>query len=167
MRSRPVVIVSLLSLLGASACGARSDGTGDEGVGVVESMDTSEAGITAFVREGRYRDWVAEPTIHDTRAPHNSKVRVFFNDKAVASLRAGNAVHPVGTILVKEMYAADGTTKKGHAVEVKVAEGPGKDTWIFYEGFTPDYARNFYGRAHETCHGCHGAGRDFVTSELP
>ncbi len=166
MRACPV-LVSLVVLLVLPACGARSDGTGDEGLGPIGPLDTSEAGITAFVREGRYRDWMAEPTIHDTRAPHQSKVRVFFNDTAVASLRAGNAVHPVGTIIVKELYAADGTTLKGHALEVKIAAGSGKDTWLFYEGFTPDYASNFYGRAHDTCHGCHSSGRDYVTTALP
>jgi hypothetical protein len=36
----------------------------------------------------------------------------------------------VGTILVKELFVEDGVTKKGHAVEVKVAQGPGKDTWL-------------------------------------
>ena len=167
MHSRLVLPSLLALLLAATSCGPTSDGTGDEGLGVIESLDTSEAGITAFVREGRYKQWLAEPAVHETRAPHGSKVRVFFNEKAVASLRAGNTVHPVGTILVKEMYASDGVTKKGHAVEVKVAEGPGKDTWIFYEGFTPDYSRNYYGRAHDTCHGCHSAGRDYVTTGLP
>ncbi|MBM7116099.1 cytochrome P460 family protein [Archangium primigenium] len=166
MRSLLSLSSSWLLVLGL-ACGPNSNGQGDEGLGPIESLDTSEAGITAFVREGRYRDWVAEPKVHATRAPHQARVRVFFNDTAVTSLRAGNAVHPVGTILVKELFAEDGVTKKGHAVEVKVAEGPGKDTWLFYEGFTPDYTRNYYGRGHDTCHGCHAAGTDYVTTPLP
>ncbi len=157
-------VLPLLILL-AGSCGPSS--SVDEGLGVVQDLDTSEAGITAFVREGRYKDWLAEPTIHDTRAPHGSKVRVFFNESVAGSLRAGNATHPVGSILVKELYEDDEKTLKGHALNVKIAEGTGKDTWIFYEGFTPDYSNNYYGRGHSTCHGCHASGMDYVTSPVP
>ncbi|HEX8433509.1 MAG TPA: hypothetical protein VF697_00335 [Archangium sp.] len=149
----------------AVACGPTS--TVDEGVGVIQQLDTSEAGITAFVREGRYKDWLAEPSVHDTRAPHGSKVRVFFNDTVVQSMRDSKATHPVGSILIKELYENDGKTLRGHALDVKVSEGTGKDTWLFYEGFAPDYARNYYGRGHETCHGCHSSGTDYVTTPLP
>ncbi|WNG57827.1 hypothetical protein F0U59_25995 [Archangium gephyra] len=155
----------LLAVLAASACGPSS--TVDEGTGVIQDLETSEAGITAFVREGRYKDWLAEPGVHETRAPHGSKVRVFFNDTVVQSLRTGNATHPVGSILVKELYESDGKTLRGHALDVKIAEGTGKDTWIFYEGFGPEYSSNYYGRGHSTCHGCHASGRDYVTTELP
>lgn len=147
------------------ACGPTS--SVDEQLGVVNGLDTSEAGITSFVREGRYKEWLAEPTVHETRAPHGSKVRVFFNDVVTASLRAGNETHPVGSILVKELFEDDGKTSKGHALDVKISEGAGKDTWIFYEGFEPDYSNNYYGRGHSTCHGCHESGKDYVTSPLP
>ena len=153
------------ALVLTAACGPTS--TVDEGVGTIQQLDTSEAGVIAFVKEGRYKDWLAEPAVHDTRAPHGDKVRVFFNDTVTASLRAGNATHPVGSILVKELYEDDGKTLTGHALEVKVADGAGKDTWIFFEGFGPDYGSNYYGRAHATCHGCHAAGQDYVTSALP
>ncbi|HEX5753530.1 MAG TPA: hypothetical protein VFZ09_45455 [Archangium sp.] len=155
----------LLAVLATSACGPSS--SVDEGMGVIQELDTSEAGITAFVREGRYKEWLAEPGVHETRAPHGSKVRVFFNDPVVQSLRVGNTTHPVGSILVKELYESDGKTLRGHALDVKIAEGPGKDTWIFYEGFGPEYASNYYGRGHATCHGCHASGRDYVTTALP
>jgi hypothetical protein len=152
-------------LLLATACGPSS--SVDEGLGMVAELDTSEAGITAFVREGRYQAWLAEPSVHETRAPHGSKVRVFFNDTVTQSMRAGNATHPVGSILVKELFKDDGKTLRGYALDVKIAEGVGKDTWIFYEGFGPDYANNYYGRGHSTCHGCHESGQDYVTTPLP
>lgn len=161
MNPRSLLLLAVL----AGACGPSS--TVDEGTGVIQGLDTSEAGITAFVREGRYKDWLAEPAVHETRAPHGSKVRVFFNDTVVQSLRAGNATHPVGSILVKEMYEADGKMLRGHALDVKISEGTGKDTWLFYEGFVPDYASNYYGRGHSTCHGCHASGSDYVTTALP
>jgi hypothetical protein len=160
----PLRALALLLML-ASACGPSS--SVDEGLGVVQELDTSEAGITAFVREGRYKEWLAEPSVHETRAPHGSKVRVFFNGIVTESLLAGNATHPVGSILVKELYKDDGKTLRGHALDVKISEGPGKDTWIFYEGFGPEYSNNYYGRGHSTCHGCHEAGSDYVTSPLP
>ena len=50
---------------------------------------------------------------------------MFFNDIVTASLRAGNETHPVGSILVKELFEDDGR------------------------------------------HGCHEAGKDYVTSPLP
>jgi hypothetical protein len=161
----PRLAAAVSAALLAAACGPSS--TVDEGAGTVQQLDTSEAGITAFVREGRYKGWLAEPTVHDTRAPHGDKVRVYFNDTVAASLRAGNVTHPAGSILVKELYDDDGKTVTGHALEVKVADGAGKDTWIFYEGFGPDYGNNYYGKGHATCHGCHAAGQDYVTSPLP
>ncbi|RKH68615.1 hypothetical protein [Corallococcus aberystwythensis] len=147
------------------ACGPSS--SVDEGLGVIQELDTSEQGITAFVQSGQYRSWLAEPSVHETRAPHGSKVRVFFNDVVAQSLRDGNATHPVGSILVKELFEDDGKTVRGHALDVKIAPGSGKDTWIFYEGFGPSYSDNYYGRAHATCHGCHSDGKDYVTSPLP
>jgi hypothetical protein len=163
MHPRPLSLALLLVL--ATACGPSS--SVDEGLGVIQELDTSEEGITAFVRDGRYKEWLAEPSVHETRAPHGSKVRVFFNDTVTRSLRDGNATHPVGSILVKELFKDDGKTLRGHALDVKIAEGTGKDTWIFYEGFGPDYSNNYYGRGHATCHGCHEAGKDYVTTPLP
>lgn len=163
MRSFPLRLLLLAAL--ASACGPRS--SVDEQVGVIEELDTSETGIIAFVREGNYRAWVAEPAVHDTHRAHGAKVRVFFNDKAVASLGARNAVHPVGTILVKELYDSDGVTLHGHALDVKVSEGPGKDSWLFFESGGPEYRNNYYGRGHATCHGCHEDGQDYVLTARP
>ncbi len=162
MRPNPACLLALATL---AACGPSS--SVDEGVGTIQQLDTSEAGITAFVKEGKYKDWLAEPTVHESRGPHGGKVRVYFNEAVVQSLRAGNATHPVGSILVKELYDDAGQALTGHALDVKVAEGAGKDTWIFYEGFGPSYSNNYYGRGHGTCHGCHEAGRDYVTTALP
>lgn len=156
--------VCLVGFVALSGCGPRSQ-TEDEGAGVVGGIDTSKEGLTSFSRDKGYAAWRAEPEIHDTRAPHGKKVRVFFNDTLAASLEAGNAEHPVGSATAKELYDGDGRIS-GHAVMVKVAEG-GKDSWLYFEGFTPDYADPFYGRAHPTCAGCHASGADFIRSPLP
>jgi hypothetical protein len=152
----------LLLAVASVACGPTAPGDG----GTVEGLDTSEAGLVAFIRSGGYTGWTAEPTAPLRRGVHGP-ARVFFNDTVVQSLRAGNSSHPRGSILVKEFYADDGTTLKGHALNVKVEAGTGKDTWLFFEGDAPGYANAFYGRGHATCHGCHEAGRDYVTSALP
>lgn len=159
-------LFSLACAVLLSACSPSS--SVDEGLGRVNGLDTSEEGITAFVRDGLYRDWLAEPAPRDSVRSHGPKVRVFFNDVLAESMRAGNATHPAGSITVKELYASDGKTLRGHALDVKVAEGTGKDTWVFYEGFGPGYDDNYYGRAHATCHGCHAdGGRDYVLTALP
>jgi hypothetical protein len=72
MRSLLTLFSPSLLALGL-ACGPYSNGQWDEGEGLIGSHDTSEVGITAFVREGRYRDWVAEPTVHATRSPHQAR----------------------------------------------------------------------------------------------
>ena len=159
-----LLLVAVTVLL--AACGPSS--SVDEHVGVVGDLDTSEAGITAFVRDGRYTTWLAEPAPRNSVRSHGPKVRVFFNDVLAESMRAGNATHPLGSITVKELYDSEGKTLRGHALDVKVAEGAGKDTWIFFEGLGPDYGDNYYGRGHSTCHGCHeDSGRDYVATPLP
>ncbi|WP_224242196.1 hypothetical protein [Hyalangium gracile] len=157
--SRPSLLVLLVL---ACACGGSEEGDSP----TVGGLDTSEAGIVAFVKDRRYQGWLAEPSVRDSTGPHG-KVRVFFNGSAVDSLRAGKELHPVGTILVKELYSPDGERLIGHALDVKVKSGAGKDTWVFFEGVLPDYQDNYYGRGHDTCHGCHEAGTDYVTTTLP
>lgn len=151
--------VLCLSLLFAVACGD------EEPSPTLEGFDTSEAGITAFVRDRRYQGWLAEPEVHTS--PIHGRVRVFFNGTAVESLRAGHDTHPPGTVLVKELYSGDGARLTGHALEVKVEAGSGKDTWLFFEAGLNDSPAPYYGRGHPTCHGCHSAGKDYVTSPLP
>lgn len=147
----------------ATACGSEEQ---KPAVPEVDGLDTSEAGLVAFLRQGGYQGWLAEPSVHEGSGPHG-QVRVFFNDTVTQSLRDDNATHPVGSILVKELYAPDGQLLIGHALEVKVEAGADKDTWLFFEGFLPDYPNPYYGRGHATCHGCHSAGKDYVTTELP
>lgn len=164
MKVRRMVVSSMLVLV-IGGCAARST-TEDEGMGTVNGLDTSRAGLERFTSERGYSGWRAEAGTRPSVASHGARVRVFFNETLVASLEAGNAVHPVGSATVKELYEADGETLRGHAVDVKVAEGEGPDTWLFYEGFTGD-DEPFYGKGHPTCHGCHASGIDYVRTELP
>lgn len=151
----------LLVLLLLTGCGPTSP---DEGLGTIAGIDTSRAGLTSFLTSKGYASWRAEPAIHPTSAPHGARVRVFFNDTLV---NAGAATTlPKGAVVVKELYDANDVLT-GHAIDLKIADGTGKDTWLFYEGFTPDYTNVFYGVGHPTCHGCHESGRDYLVSPVP
>jgi len=169
MRRSSVCLYLMLSMAACEGfqcyCPSSSE---DEGVGVIEGLDTSEKGITAFVKEGRYKSWLtqSEPT-SSSEVLHPSKVRVFFNPIVAASLRAGgNEPHPKGSIIVMEGYEDTGGLTD-HAVSVKIEEGGGEETWIFYLGYAPDYESVYYARGHITCSTCHVEGRDYVKSQLP
>lgn len=159
-----VVVTSVVGLV-IGGCFPRSM-TEDEGMGTVNGLDTSRAGLERFTSERGYSGWRAEAGTRPSVASHGARVRVFFNEMLAASLEAGNAVHPVGSTTVKELYEGDGETLRGHALDVKVVEGEGPDTWLFYEGFTGD-DEPFYGKGHPTCQGCHASGIDFVRTPLP
>ena len=130
-----------------------------------EISDTSIEGITAFLQNGTYKGWAAEPVVHDSSGPHG-KVRSFFNSILADSLKAKSSTHPVGSIAVKELYSSDGTTLKGYALEAKLEEGQGGNGWLWYEGFSPKF-NEYYGQGLSTCTGCHAGGSDFVTSAPP
>ncbi len=129
---------------------------------VGEITDTTIQGFTAFVQKGDHKKWAAEAAVHDSTGPHG-KVRSYFNPTLTTSIKANNTTHPKGSISVKELYASDGTTIKGYAVESKTTDGTGADTWLWYEGFSPNF-NEYYGQGLSTCTGCHASGKDFVRS---
>jgi hypothetical protein len=147
LRRSPLVVLLLLA-----ACGPD---TSPQGRG------TSAAELLAFVQSGEYKSWRAEPAVHASSGPHGGNVRSYVNDVLYASLKAGNTVHPNGSVVVKELYGSTTTTITGHAVDVK--EDPSGE-WIFYEGFAPSYSNPYYFRGTSNlCGGCHGrGGTDYV-----
>ena len=126
-----------------------------------DRLDTSAAGLTAFVKSGAYKSWKAEPAVHDSAGPHGGKVRSYVNGVFYASLKAGNTEHPRGSIVVKELYGSSTTTVTGHAVDVK-DEATGE--WVFYEGFAPSYGNPYYYRGTSNfCANCHQrANNDYM-----
>jgi hypothetical protein len=136
------------------------------GTPVVNGIDSSQPGITSFVKAKGYASWTAQPAVHPSEGPHG-KVRVYFNETLLASLRAGAVFHPRGAAAVKEFYASDGTTLAGHVVMVKTREGTDKDAWTWFEGHAPDYTNPFYGPGIAVCHDCHGDATDEVWSPAP
>ena len=141
-------------------CGGSSKPTAVSSVG--DLSDTSAKGILAYIQKGDYKQWKAEAGIHDSKGPHGM-VRSFFNPTVVDSINAKQSAHPKGSMVVKELYKGDGKTLDGYAFMVKTAEGSGGDTWLWFEGLSPDY-NQYYGQGLTTCTGCHGSGTDSVIS---
>jgi hypothetical protein len=142
--------------------------------GKVDSIvPVSKDKLFSYLQAGSYKDLAAkESGSHPSRGPHTKfgwPVRVFLDPKIDDSLKAGNASHPIGSSIVKEMY--DGSGKlQGWAVMVKTtADSAGGKGWFWYEvtsttdGFNPVAA----GNGVPLCFGCHFTGRDFVLSEYP
>lgn len=138
--------------------GTKADGGSSADAGH-DPVDVSPAALKSFVKSGAYLQWRAEPAKHPSAGPHGGSVRTFVNASLYTSMVAGNAVHPVGSIVVKELYG-NGSTVIGHAVDVKDEKG----TWVFYEGFTSnDYENPYYFTGtNNLCGNCHAGGTDYV-----
>ena len=133
---------------------------------------TTAAALLAWLQAGSYLDWHAESAAHDSVAPHFGRVRTFLNDAVFDSLSAGNAEHPRGSALVKELYGSAGTEVRGWAVMVKTQETSGVGAgWYWYERFGTSTFAN--GNSSPLCYNCHGndfdglSTRDFVLSSFP
>lgn len=134
----------------------------DAGVLMIEdggmALDLSKGGLAAFVKERKYTGWKAEPAVHQSTGPHGGNVRTYANDALYDALKNSTGDFPSGSVTVKELYASDGVTITGHAVDAKQ-----NGEWVFYEGFTSDdYKAPYYFRGTgNLCSNCHSSGRDF------
>jgi hypothetical protein len=108
-----------------------------------------------------------QPAPIDSVAAHSSKTQTYFNPTAAAAAKAGQNPLPKDSVIVKDIYGSDGVTLRGQALMAKVEDGAGGGTWVWYEGFLPDYADPYYGKGLGTCTGCHGSGTDFVRTAVP
>jgi len=141
------------------------DGDGDETPSASQVPPTNGAELRPWLAAESYLEWDSESAIHPSTGPHFGDVLTYLNDAAIASLEAGNTVHPVGTALVKELYGRNDTLG-GYAVMVKVAEGEGGDTWYWYEDFNGSVFADEVG--DRTCTGCHGGStRDNILTPFP
>jgi hypothetical protein len=129
--------------------------------------------LFSYLKAGSYKGFAAkESGRHPTTGPHTKigwPVRVFLGPKIDASLKAGNASHPIGSSIVKEMY--DGRGKlQGWAVMVKTsADSAGGKGWFWYEvTSTTDGSKPVAsGNGVPLCFGCHFTGHDFVLTGYP
>lgn len=150
-----------LVLFSASACGAAFDGTlVDGGVVLISAPDAgvpaTRAGLLSIAQSGAYLSWKAEAAPHQTAGPHGGQVRTFVNDVLYASMKAGDAKHPNGSIAVKELFTNGART--GWAIDAKDDDG----VWTYFEGFEPQLNQYFFRGTGNLCSNCHAGGVDFV-----
>jgi len=122
---------------------------------------TDAAALRAWLEAGSYRGWVAESAPHPSTGPHGGTVRTYLNDIVLESLQAGNAAHPAGAALVKELYFG-GDSVQLWAVSVKVEDdSAGGRGWYWWEG------EGLSGVGLRACTSCHSRGRDYVWTPFP
>ena len=134
-------------------------------------IPTESGPLLTWLQTGGYQQWQAESARHRSSGPHTANVRSFFNQILLDSLTAGGAVHPRGAAVVKELYGS-GTTVRGWAVEVKVADdSDGGRGWYWYERIGTSVFAD--GTGETGCTGCHSqnfgsfVSKDFVLSRFP
>ncbi len=130
--------------------------------------DTVNAEALSFWLAARkYRAWASSSSVAPT--PQGGS-RVYVSDVLANSLVADAAVHPVGTVAVRELYTDDLTTLQAINVTVKRHEDDGdRSGWLFIE-FT-DLALGGIPSVFEHdapgCVACHGRNADIVESAWP
>ena len=136
-------------------------------------VPTNNNDLFKYLRAGSYKQFAAqESSNHPTRGPHTKfglPVRIFLDPKLDASLKAGNASHPAGSAVVKEMYDAVGKLE-GWAVMVKThGDSDGGKGWFWYENTSTTTGSNpvAAGNGVPLCSGCHFTGSDFVLTSYP
>jgi hypothetical protein len=126
-----------------------------------QNPPASATALLTWLRAGVYKSWHAESDRHASGGPHGGSVRTFLNDAVFDSLTAGNAAHPHGAAVVKELYF-NTETVQNWAVEIKLEDNSnGGRNWYWYEGL------NLADRGLTVCTGCHGNNyRGYVTKDL-
>lgn len=133
-----------------------------------ELDDTSKSGLLDFLKAGEYKAWTGDTAVRSNAGPHG-KVKIFFNTKLKNGLAADKTEQDVGSIAVKEIYKADGTTLDGYSIMAKHKAGDSKDTWFFYEvlGGSPDFKdqKAYAVGGPALCADCHKSGKDYIKSK--
>ncbi|TWW08597.1 hypothetical protein E3A20_22750, partial [Planctomyces bekefii] len=82
--------------------------------------------MVSFLRAGGYRNWDVKQSDPIASVPaHANYTQTFFNDEAAISAKAGKFPLPVGSILVKDIFATDKITIRAQALMAKIADGVG------------------------------------------
>lgn len=126
-----------------------------------------------YLTEGKYKVYAnQEKELHPSLGPHQKlglPVKVFINDVLAASLDKNNDEHPLGSVLIKEMYNQD-KTLSGWAVMAKTHDtSDDGNGWFWYEVTDPNDATKIaaIGNGVEGCVSCHVIGRDMVRTSYP
>jgi hypothetical protein len=178
MRSNHALQISLL-LLALSACdggpdpnhttGTTSSGSGGAGGGSAQGdVPTDPNALFAFLKAGNYLGFPKESAVHPSAGPHFGTVRTYLSPTLEASLKAGNAEHPIHAAVVKELYM-NSPNVGGWAVMVKTHDkSDGGKGWFWYETTsTTNPSPSFAGEGIPLCYNCHVTGKDFVLTPFP
>ncbi len=126
-----------------------------------------------YLASGKYRSYKnQEKELHPSLGPHQKlglPVKVFINDILAESLDKNNDEHPLGSVIVKEMYDKD-EIPAGWAVMAKTHDtSDGGNGWFWYEVTDSKDATKIaaIGNGVEGCVSCHASGRDMVRTAYP
>lgn len=140
---------------------------------IESAVPTDVDELFSYLKKGSYKRFATqESSPHPTRGPHTDlgwPVRVYLDPVIDASMAAGNASHPVGSSIVKEMYD-DAGELQGWAVMVKTQDdSAGGKGWFWYETTNTIDASEVVaaGNGVQLCQGCHFIGKDFVLTTYP
>jgi predicted small secreted protein len=152
--------------------------------GVWDAMAPTPEGLTleipltkdqlfTYLKSGKYKSYAnQEKEAHPSLGPHQKlglPVRVFMNDIIAKSLEEGNDEHPLGSVVVKEMFTSD-NKPNGWAVMAKTHDKTdGGNGWFWYEVTDDADADKIaaIGNGVEGCVSCHTIGTDMVRTAFP
>ena len=155
---------------GSSGSSSGSSGTSGAVTGIDGIPAGDPAAFNAWLQKKEYQAWPKESASRaftTGAGGHSGTVRAYLNPTLDASMKAGNAVHPMGSAAVKEFLQGESLT--GWAAYVKTQDKSGGGAgWYWYEVFsvTPG-ASSIGGQGSATCTGCHSTGKDFVRVPYP
>lgn len=146
--------------LGSTGGGTSAGATGGTTF-TLDAPDTADV-LVPWLEAGNYKTWLAEPEYHESSGPHGDAVKVFYSEKAVASLTSGDLDLSPGSAVVKELTSAGNLY--GWGVYVRGRDLDGNAGIYFYELIKPSQV---YGDAYNSgeCTGCHTNG-NLILSEL-
>ena len=166
-------------LIMTAACGSddAKPAPGDD-----QTPPMGRVAVEAWLHDGAYKTWAAEPGAHASRSPSPHGFNRIFSNNLLAANASGTGAWPKGVAAVKELYAsATDATPVGYAVYLKLAtDSASGSNWYWYErvpptsdaphdgnGVVADGAGSG-GPSKDICVGCHaGAGSDATHTPSP
>lgn len=149
------------------------DATAPTPEGLTLEIPLGKEQLFAYLQSGKYRSFTnKEKEAHPSLGPHQKlglPVRVFINDIIAKSLADGNDEHPLGSVIVKEMFNSD-NTPAGWAVMAKTSDkSDNGNGWFWYEVTDSSDSEKIaaIGNGVVGCTSCHTIGKDMVRTAFP
>lgn len=167
-RALPLLALALVTL--TAGCDDGGDTEDDSKLNGCDVGPRDQEGLQAWLEAGNYSSFEGESAPHVTEGPHampeEDLVQVYMNDCLTESIAAGNTVHPIGSMSVKEMYGT-GDTVIALSAMIKVDDQSPDDgnDWYFHTIVGDEVKASETGSA--ACFDCHVMGTDFVQTPYP